>query len=157
MARSNKKGRTKFDNCVVLNRYEMRTEAFRHLSVYGRSGLLELLFRFDGKNNGDIHISVREMAKFLNCGKNKAAEVFIELVEKGWLKIGKKGSFYWKAHINPETKNSGRASTWILTNRKHQNHLATKDFMRWTPEKAKPGPSQKDHMVPQTETNTENR
>lgn len=135
MANINQKGRSKFDNCVMLSRFEMRTQAYRHLSTYGRAGLLELLYRFDGKNNGDIFLSVREMAIALKCCKNKASDVFIELEEKGWVKTNRKGSFQWKTHIDPEISGSGRASTWILTNRQYKNQLATKEYIHWVPEK----------------------
>tara|TARA_B110000046_G_C12818020_1_gene324148 strand:- start:59 stop:643 length:585 start_codon:yes stop_codon:yes gene_type:complete len=68
----------------------MRTEAYTHLSVYGRAALLEFLYRFNGANNGEIQISVRQLGKALNCGKNKAVDVFLELQDKGWIKYSNK-------------------------------------------------------------------
>ena len=100
MGKMNHKGRSKSDNIVIVSRFDMRTEAYTHLSVHGRAALLELLYRFNGANNGEIQISVRQLGKALNCGKNKAGDVFLELQDKGWIKYNKKGSFDWKTHTN---------------------------------------------------------
>ena len=131
MGKMNHKGRSKSNNIVIVSRFDMRTEAYTHLSVHGRAALLELLYRFNGANNGEIQISVRQLGKALNCGKNKAGDVFLELQDKGWIKYNKKGSFDWKTHTNKEASGSGRASTWFLTNRPTLNKSATKEYVYW--------------------------
>ena len=130
---TNPKGRNNYDSFVMLHRWEIRSTSYRSLSVYARAGLIELLLRYNGLNNGEISMSARQMAKALGCGKNKGNEVLRELEAMGWIKCRSKGRFDSKFMANPEIDGAGRASTWILTGRQYQGKLPTKDYMRWKP------------------------
>jgi len=89
----------------------MLINSYKRLSVYDRAALIESLDRLSGTKNGEIQISVRQMVRAIDCGKNKAAQTFNKPQDKGWIKANKKVSFSWKTHTNNEASGSGRAST----------------------------------------------
>lgn len=105
--------------------------AYRSLSCHARCLLVELGRRYTGENNGNIPMSVREAARLLGAGKNTAQKAFSELEDRGFIRPNVKGAFTFKAR---------HATTWILTEYKHGDERATKDFMKWkpTPIKQKP-------------------
>lgn len=87
---------------------------------------VSLRWRFNGSNNGDISMSVREAVAEVRISKDTAGAAFKELQEKGFVRCNQPGSFNWKA---------GLASTWILTEERYRNDLATKEFLNWVPQK----------------------
>ena len=86
---------------------------------------MELKALYNGINNGELYLSVREAADRLNIADNTANKAFKELEEKGFIKPKQKGSFNWKKR---------HATLWILTEFEFNEQLATKDFMRWQPQ-----------------------
>ena len=131
--RVNAKGRNRFEPHVRLHHFLLRSEAWRRLSLAGRALLVELYALHNGTNNGDLFLSVREAARRLGVGKNKAHATFGELIEKGFIKCAQKGAFSYKVR---------HASQWILTEHAVGDALATKDFMRWrAPEIQNPVPA----------------
>ena len=124
MARTNSKGRSKGERFVQLHEWILNCPAYRGLSCYARCLHTELHRRFNGTNNGDIVMSVRQAAALLNCNKDTANNAFKELEAKGFIRPNQKGAFDHKAR---------HATTWILAEKAHNGELATKDFMRWRP------------------------
>ena len=109
---------------VRIFHWEMDSPAWKEMTAYGRTIVLELRKRFNGSNNGEIHLSVREAAKAIDCHRDTAAKALREVEEKGWVRVNQKGSFDWKG---------GPATTFILTNEPMGDGSATKDFMSWKP------------------------
>ena len=113
---------------------EMDTPAYRLLSAWGRALLLEYRRKYNGSNNGEIAMSVRQAARLLNCCLDTAAKAQGELEDKGWIREAQKGSFHWK------TDASGRkfraATTWRITSQPKGLGVdikATKEYMKWKP------------------------
>ena len=84
--------------------------------------------RYNGANNGDISMSVREAAREVRCSANHAVSLFRELERAGFITPTVKGAFSWKAR---------HATTWRLTWLPTEDTRAlsgfaepTKDFMR---------------------------
>jgi hypothetical protein len=93
---------------------------------------LALAQRYNGYNNGEISMSVREAARLLHVAKDTATKAFRELEAKGFIRRNICGSFNWKIR---------HATTWILTEHAFGDQLATKEFARWQPENLKAGPN----------------
>ena len=133
---SSKRNRTSkgFLTWVPMYRWEMDLDAYRFMSVYGRSLLMEVRRKFNGSNNGEIAMSAREAASLLCCDKDTAHKYLRELEEKGWIREAQKGSF------DRKTDEKGRkfraATTWRLTSEPIGLGTvtpATKEYMKWRP------------------------
>ena len=112
-----------------LYRWELRSAAYCSLSMGGRALLVELKALYNGRNNGELFLSVREAARRLGCGKNLAARLFSELEERGFIRPNEVGAFNLKA-----ASGRGKATSWILTEYAVGNATTgSKDFMRWRP------------------------
>ena len=114
--------------------WEMDTPAYRCMSVWGRSLLIEFRRKYNRSNNGDISMSVLDAARLLGCHKDTAFKALRELEEKGWIREEQKGSFHWK------TDATGRkfrpATTYRITNQPvglGVDIKATKEYMKWKP------------------------
>jgi hypothetical protein len=104
-----------------------KSPAYRSLSCYARCVLEELLFVYNGQNNGSIPGSVRFLKERLNAGTDQVRRALAELVEKGFVRATLKGGFNHKTGAR-----KGEATTWHVTLLAGPNgELATKDFMRW--------------------------
>ena len=123
-------GETRF---LKLEHWIFKTEAWRSLSAQARAVYIEIAQRFNGSNNGEISLSVREAARFVHIAKDTATKVFHELEEKGFIRRNVCGSFNWKLK---------HATTWILTEHPFNDQPATKDFARWSPTNSETGPKQ---------------
>jgi hypothetical protein len=123
----NKTGRSQTEGrFILLGLWLFDSPAYRSLSVVARCLYDELKRSYNGSNNGDVFLSVRDAAKKLHVGKSTASEAFKELEERGFTRLKRKGAFNLKSDAR-----RGMASTWILTEYEHANKLATKDFMHW--------------------------
>lgn len=128
----NAKGRTKKGiRFVKIDHWVMATMAWLSLSAAARALYVELLRRYNGHNNGQISLSVREAARLLHIAKDTASKAFKELEEKGFVKRNVCGSFNWKRR---------HATTWILTEYEFDDEPATKEFARWRAERKKFSP-----------------
>lgn len=87
-----------------------------------RALYIELLFAYDGKNNGDLFLSLRDAAKALNVTKDTARTYFEALIERGFISPNVRGSFDWK---------QGKATTWIITEHEHKGKSATRAYLKW--------------------------
>jgi hypothetical protein len=116
---------------LKLDHWLLKTTAWRSLGPACRALYVELAQRYNGSNNGEISMSVREAAGLIHVAKDTATKSFHELEEKGFIKRAVCGSFNWKLK---------QATTWILTAYDLGESLATKEFARWLP-KPKLGPN----------------
>lgn len=117
---------------VKLEHWMLKTPAWQALPPASRALYLELAQRYNGYNNGEISMSVREAARLLHIAKDTATKSFHELEEKGFIRRNVCGSFNWKMR---------HATTWILTEHSFADRLPTKEFARWPSEKAEAGPN----------------
>lgn len=141
-----KTGRSKRDGQHVrLYHYLLKSDAWLSLKASERALYLAIAVRFNGHNNGEISMSVREAARELHIHRDTASKAFVALQEKGFIKCNQKGHFGYKVR---------HASTWILTEERYQDQLPTKDYLKWKPVKIKPGP-ESDHVSPKVEPRTE--
>ena len=132
----NSKGRSKYpDRFMPVFYYFFECPAWRSLDTYARSVYSELRYRYNGRNNGAISASTRELAKAINCSDKPITRALRELEERGFIVSIQKGSFNWKTRIDSNEKN--RASVWLLTelpqDEPERSLTARKDFMKWKP------------------------
>jgi hypothetical protein len=104
--------------------WQLSSLAWKSLSMTARCLEIELKSLYNGVNNGDLFLSIREAARRLNIADNTAKNAFCELQEKGFIIPKRKGSFSQKIR---------HATSWILTEYECNGQLATKNFMRWQP------------------------
>ncbi len=128
-AKANATGRSSTGRRFVsIYHWEMDLPAYRHLSTYGRALLMEFRKAYNGQNNGEIVMSVRQAAKLINCDKKTAAKKIKELEGKGWIRNVTEGSF--------SQKTNKTASTWRITNQpigRGVDTPETKEYASWTP------------------------
>ena len=122
--RIRKKQGSDFGIHVRLYRWMMKTPAWQSLSVGPRSLLVELYNLYDGSNNGQLFLSIREAAKRLHVSPNTVSPWFDMLVEKGFIKVAQRGAFSLK---------SRHATSWTLTEFPVEDDLPSKEFARWRP------------------------
>lgn len=118
-----------------LYEWMMKSPAWQSLDVFGRCVYIELRRRFNGKNNGAIVASTRELCAALNCSDKPVTRALRELQDRGFIIAVQKGSFNWKTRIDDNAKH--RASVWLLTelpqDEPERTMTARKDFMQWKP------------------------
>jgi hypothetical protein len=120
---------------VMLPHWLLLSDAYRDLNPVARALLVEVKMMFNGRNNGFIHLGVREAGTRLGVGKNVAERGFDALLEHGFLKLASPSTFDQKR----------LAREWLLTDERDDRNGTgpTKDFMRWTlprvPRGANPG------------------
>ena len=131
--RPNKRGRSRNvpGGFFQINRYIFRCPAWRSLKPQARVIYIELTARFNGTNNGQIALSVRDAAQRCNIAKDTAGRALQELIEKGFIAIVTGGSFGFKLR---------HATEYRLTDHPYGEDRATKEFMIWRPENSEPGP-----------------
>lgn len=118
-----KKGRSKGnDPHVRLYRWLHQSEAYQSLDCTARSLLVEFYALYNGTNNGELFLSVREAARRLGVAPNTAQKAIRALVGRGFIRPRQRGSFHHKG---------GPATQWILTEFEFAGEPGTKDFMRW--------------------------
>jgi hypothetical protein len=104
-----------------------RSPAFRMLSGAALKVFIELRTRFNGGNNGDLSLSLDEAARLLGIGKGTAQRAFVELAEKGFIAMTKKGQWYGR-----------RATTWRVSDKGWNGDLPTYAWKHWTPQRPPP-------------------
>jgi len=118
-------GRSKRDAKHVRHyEYMLASPAYRSLSCYAKCLLVEFYRLYDGDNNGELFMSMREAARRIGTSVNPAQSALAELQAKGFTRARQNGAFSYKAR---------HATKWILTEFNFQGDSATKDFMRWHP------------------------
>lgn len=109
---------------VRLHHGFMKEAAWRDLKVGPRALYVELAMRYNGHNNGNITLSVREAANALNCAANTIKTWLVELQDHGYLRERSKG------HLGMGGK--GIATHWELTEFGRGGMLPTKEFKKWS-------------------------
>ena len=115
---------------VRLDDWLMRTEAWKSLDTVARCAYVEIKSRYagPGQNNGRIPYSLLEMARALLVSKATALRALKRLQDRGFVVLTARGAFSVKIR---------RATEWRLTECACDvtGNLATKDFVRWRPQK----------------------
>ena len=112
---------------MALERYLLKSVAWRSLTPLARAAYVEIAYSYDGGNNGRIQMSAITLASRLGMGKSSAARALNELLAKGFIEITKHSSFTLKLKMAAEYRLA--AFHCHVT-----NALPSKAFMRWQPE-----------------------
>ena len=118
----NTTGRNETEQYVPIPYTMARHPAWRSLGGAAVKVWVELRSRFNGRNNGDLSLSLDEAARLLGIGKATAQRAFAELETKGFIKMTKRGQWYGRM-----------ATTWTVTDRSFQGHPPTRDWQKWIP------------------------
>ena len=100
----------------------LQTIAFKYLSGGAFKLLTVIRMRFNGINNGEISMSVREGSQLINYSKETISKFFKELQDKGFIRVNQRGSFKFKKR---------HASTWYLTMEEDKQGNKTRCFKHW--------------------------
>jgi hypothetical protein len=125
-SRPNAKGRNDTEQYFKIPYAMARSPAFRSLGGAALKVWIELRSRYNGRNNGDLSLSLDEGARLLSIGKATVQRAFSELESKGFIKLTKRGQWYGRM-----------ATTWAVTDRPYKGTLATRDWNNWKPETPK--------------------
>ena len=90
------------------------------LSSSAKTVLLLFIRRYNGMNNGEIGVGIAEGAKLCNLSKNTFSKASHELIDKGFIKVNKKGMFTYKM-----------ATTYILTFLNYNNNPPTNEWKEY--------------------------
>lgn len=112
------------DQHARIYRWERECDAYGSLSCTARALLVEFRLLYNGRNNR-IPMSVREAAKRLGVSTRPASSALGELLDRGFIRLLRRGSFHTKVRLaseyalTSEPINAGNGAT------------APKDYMRW--------------------------
>jgi hypothetical protein len=130
MAKSDRTGRTSslFGRFVALPHYLLTCPAWRSLGPVERCAYIEVLYRYNGCNNGRLAISARILARELHISRTTATRALNQLCKHGLLEVRIPGSFSCKVK---------RATEYRLTHFRCDvtGVRPSKAFMRWQPER----------------------
>ena len=119
----NATGRNDTEQYLKIPYSMARSAAFRSLGGPALKVWIELRSRFNGRNNGELSLSLDEGARLLGMGKTTVGRAFAELEEKGFIVMTRRGKWYGRL-----------ATTWAVTDRSHNGHLATNAWKHWRPQ-----------------------
>lgn len=127
--KSNRTGRSKgsLTPFVALERYILNSAAWRSLKPMARAAYVEIASAFDGRNNGKIALSARQLGEALGVDKATASRAISELQAHGFIETARRSSFTCKVKLSAEYRLT--AYRCDVT-----DALPTKAFMRWQPE-----------------------
>ncbi|MBO6864080.1 MAG: helix-turn-helix domain-containing protein [Alphaproteobacteria bacterium] len=115
----------------------LQSDAWRSLSGPAVKVFLELRSRFNGGNNGRLHLSLDEAARLLGIGKATVQRAFNDLESRGFIRMNRRGNWYGR-----------RATEWIVTDCAMDGENATHDWKRWRDEKNNPRSDSEPKGVP---------
>ena len=120
-------------NFVMLYHDIIESAAWKSLDANAQALYVHIAYRYDGKNNGRISISVREAAQALNASKDTAARAIKILIDRAFIAVAKRSGFNLK-------RGPGRAAEYRLTEYPCNvtSKAATYKFKKWRPEKTVP-------------------
>lgn len=124
MAKYNRKGRSKNTPFIMLRNDIYDHPAWKALSPKARCIYLELRRRYNGTNNGEISLSMREAAMVAKSSKSTAQKALIALKSHGFVAMMNKGHF-----------RNRHATTWRLTCEATENNAPTNEWRQWKPDK----------------------
>lgn len=126
MAKTNHKGRNKNEPYVMLHRGVTNSDAWKSLDGITRAGLIEIWTYHNGLNNGQISFSVRQMRSALKVSTGKAAKIFSDLQDRGFLVKRRGSSFDWK-----EGAGKAQATEWEITTERCDGQPAKRLYRTW--------------------------
>jgi hypothetical protein len=136
----NAKGRSKKrGKFVALGNDLLTSDAWLSLTGSGVKYYVELRRRFNGTNNGELHLSCAAAARLLKMSMGTAANAQRELEEKGFIRMTRRGGFHQR-----------QATTWALTDEAAPGQTATHDYRNWPP-KENPSLPRLNDVVTETE------
>ena len=110
------KGRSKkADQFVPISHHMARSPAWRSLGGPAVKIYVELRSRYNGRNNGDLSVSLDEASRLLGMGKATAQRAFEELDRKGFIRMTQRGNWYGR-----------QATTWAVSDRSHKGSRAAR-------------------------------
>lgn len=132
MAKSTAAGRSKKtpdDYFVQIYKTFLQEPAWRALPMGARVLYLAVKSYYNGNNNGELFMSVREAGALIGCTPRSAHRWFLELIDKGFLRRTGGGSL--------GADGRGEAQCWRLTEIGHRNHNIVHrpscEYKQWTP------------------------
>ena len=97
MGKMLKNGRNKGGGQFVrLDHDLIMSPAWEGLSTQARAVLVQVAKRYNGRNNGTLAASVRDMATECRINKNTASKALGQLIDAGFLELGQAGAFTFK-------------------------------------------------------------
>lgn len=125
--RVNKKGRNE-PTFSRLPHWVQDSPAYRSLKPGPRALLLELIRRYNGRNNGHIGMSARQAAEAINISdKDTALRYLNDLRDRGLIRPVTLGGF------NMKDPTASRATEWALTWERENDRLPSREFQQWKP------------------------
>lgn len=100
------------------------SSAWRSLKGSSIKVYVELLSRYNGRNNGELHLSYGSAASLLHLSKSTVSAAFAELQKKGFIVEIEPGNWYER-----------KAATWRLTHKSDDRPgcgLSTNEWIRWS-------------------------
>ncbi len=92
-----------------------------------------ILQQYNGYNNGDIAVSVRDAAKNVLITKSTAGRAIHDLIDRGFIKVTVNSGF--------SMKSGRRARRFALTHEPLNNRRATNEWRKWEDPKSERGPT----------------
>ena len=117
-AKGRSKRRGKF---VALGNELLTSAAWRSLPGSAIKYYVELRRRFNGWNNGEIHLTADECKTLFGMSKHTVIRAQLELQEKGLIHMTRRGGFH--QHL---------ATTWALTDEPTGTRPPTHAYKTWT-------------------------
>ena len=108
-----------------LPHYLLKSAAWQSLDPIARSLFVEVAQRYNGQNNGEIGLGVREAGTALHVRPQTAGRAFDTLVATGFLHIARDSAFNVKSKLSRE---------WTVTLFPRGDNRATNEFMYWRPQ-----------------------
>lgn len=95
-ARAIVKSRGSADGFAKVEWQLLDSPAFAQLSGWGTKALLSLARCYNGRNNGRLAVSARQLSERMGCSHQTAARALRELVALGFARIAQPASFHSK-------------------------------------------------------------
>lgn len=116
----NAKGRSETDGQYLPIPYSMaRHPAWRSLSGPAVKVWIEIRCRYNGRNNGQLSLSLREAASLLGMSQTTAKRAFEELIKKGFLIRRSQGQWYGR-----------KAAEYVVTDRSIDGGAPLRNWQR---------------------------
>ena len=137
----NAKGRSKRrGKFVALGNGMLTSEAWLSLSGPAVKYYIELRRRYNGSNNGELHLSLEAGKRLLHLGKATVLRAQQELEHKGLIRCTQAGGRVQRL-----------ASTWALTDESVGASPATHKYRSWDPPKKNPSVLRRTSPGPETD------
>lgn len=100
----------------------LKSAAWRSLGGSALKVYMELRTRYNGSNNGQLILSIRDASNALGLGKATVKRAYDELQDKGFIKLRQPGRFYGR-----------HAAEWELTDQSFNGRPPTNEWQTWAP------------------------